>query len=607
MGHATKRPAGDRNLLTALENPYNERTTWQYNALGRATTMTYANGAIAEYDYDAASRLTALRNLKADRSALSIFTYSYDAVGNRAAMVDPDGGITTYSYDSRNLLSALENPYNERTTWQYDPLGRGTTMTYANGAIAEYDYDGASRLTALRNLKADRSALSIFTYTYDAVGNRTRVEEANGDVVTYSYDEIYQLTRERRSGANAYDTTYTYDAVGNRLTKEEGGAITTYSYDAANQLGYFEDNAGRTTYSYDANGNTSLELRPNGDRVTYTWDIENRQTKVELPTSVVNTITLDGDGKRRTIEDSAGLRKLIWDAENILLETDLNNATAAAYTLAPENYGALISQRRSGATSFNHFDALGSTNKLTDNNAALLIEYLYHAFGQQSVLSGSSANRFTWVGKLGYYRQADADDLWIRARVFNPVKGRWLSRDPIPQMLPSDTYRYSLNQPLQLVDPAGLIWRHCSNWSPWKLIRIKIDTKESLKYITGEWELISFWPAPCPLPNFPCSLKCDWKRALYLVASSDATYYFYEERTHVCNEYCPWATWIETQERIRTEHRKAQKKMLVKYETITTLGYWSPHAPQQGYFQNQCRTTAYPGDGGGDWPPTEFE
>ena len=359
------------------------------------------------------------------------------------------------------MLTALENPYNERTTWQYDALGRVTTMTYGNGAIAEYDYDAASRLTALRNLKADRSVLSIFTYTYDAVGNRTQVEEANGEIVTWSYDEIYQLTREQRSGANSYDITYTYDAVGNRLTKEEGGVVTTYSYDTANQLNYFEDNAGRTTFSYDANGNTSLELRPNGDRITYTWDIENRQTKVELPASVVNTITLDGDGKRRSIEDSAGLRRMVWDGENILTELNNAGATLAAYTLAPEGYGELVSQRRSGATSFHHFDALGSTERLTDNAATTLVQYLYRAFGQQTVLSGSSANRFTWVGKLGYYRQADASDYWVRARIMNSHVGRWRSRDPqLPNLFVSHPYCYCRNQPATCTDPSGLFcWR----------------------------------------------------------------------------------------------------------------------------------------------------
>ena len=45
--------------------------------------------------------------------------------------------------------------------------------------------------------------------------------------------------------------------------------------------------------------------------ITNTWDLENRNTKIQLPGAVVNTFTYDGDGSRRRIEDSAGLRNLI--------------------------------------------------------------------------------------------------------------------------------------------------------------------------------------------------------------------------------------------------------------------------------------------------------
>jgi RHS repeat-associated protein len=168
----------------------------------------------------------------------------------------------------------------------------------------------------------------------------------------------------------------------------------------------------------------------------------------------------DGDGKRRRIEDSGGLRNIIWDMENILVETDSNDATAAAYTLAPEMYGELVSQRRSGATSFHHFDALGSTNKLTDANAATVAEYLYKAFGEQTVVSGSSPNRFTWVGKLGYYRQPDAADYWVRARIMKPGPGRWLSRDPLCLFSRSgrvsNCYLYCSNILGRDCDPSGL-------------------------------------------------------------------------------------------------------------------------------------------------------
>ena len=53
-----------------------------------------------------------------------------------------------------------------------------------------------------------------------------------------------------------------------------------------------------------------------GNLTTYTWDIENRMTGVELPDATLNTMTHDGDGKRREYEDSVALGKFIWDGEH---------------------------------------------------------------------------------------------------------------------------------------------------------------------------------------------------------------------------------------------------------------------------------------------------
>jgi len=197
-----------------------------------------------------------------------------------------------------------------------------------------------------------------------------------------------------------------------------------------------------------------------GSLTTHTWDLEDRMTKVEVAGGAVNTMSYDGDGKRRRTEDSDGLRNVIWDQENIALETDSGNSTVAAYTHAPEGYGALISQRRSGASSFHHGvypeqsrrDALGSTDRLTDASQNALITYLYRAFGQQTVLSGSHANRMTWGGRRGYYRQPDPANYWLRARIYRDLAGRFLSTDPLRRANP---YRFPGNNPVMLSDPSG--------------------------------------------------------------------------------------------------------------------------------------------------------
>jgi len=104
-------------------------------------------------------------------------------------------------------------------------------------------------------------------------------------------------------------------------------------------------------------------------RTTQTWDDENRLTKWELKGSTTNDYAFNGDGQRTRIADSQtpSGRRLIWDEQNILLETDDAGATQANYTLEPAGYGNLISQRRSTTSSYHLFDALGSTDRLMDS------------------------------------------------------------------------------------------------------------------------------------------------------------------------------------------------------------------------------------------------
>jgi len=325
-------------------------------------------------------------------------------------------------------------------------------MTHGNASIAESDYDTGGRLTAVRNLKSDRSVISIFTYSYDNGGNRTAVAEASGDLVTWSCDNTYQLTREQRSGANAYDVTFTYDGVGNRLTKLEGGTITSYSYDAANQLNYEYTPSQRTTYSYDANGNTAL-VNAGGSLTTNAWDIENHLTIVQLPAGGRTTATYDGDGKRRSYNDSGGVKNIVWDGDNILIEADSGGSTVARYTMAPEVYGELLAQRRGANSSFYHCDALGSARILTNAAQTATDTADYRAFGALNASTGSTANPFGWLGRIGYYRQPDTSDYWVRARVYRPQTARWVSRDASEEGV--DWYSYAHGNPTVNSDPSG--------------------------------------------------------------------------------------------------------------------------------------------------------
>src|SRR5262249_14613824 len=157
----------------------------------------------------------------------------------------------------------------------------------------------------------------------------------------------------------------------------------------------------------DGAGNLARSLAPSNQRTTNTWDSESRLSRVALPSGTVNTFTYNGDGHRVQKQDSAGTTKHVWDWQSILLEADGSNIIQVVYTLEPIVYGTLISQRRSGTSSFYLFDGVGSTTQLASSSGSVTDSYLYDSFGNILLASGLTANAFRYVGRLGYYYELD--------------------------------------------------------------------------------------------------------------------------------------------------------------------------------------------------------
>ena len=396
-------------------------------------------------------------------------TYAYDAVAQRDWMDAAGAGRFTYAYNDAGRMDHLVNPQDERTTWSYYANGGVESRRMANGTRASHTYDGAGRLTRLANLKSDGSIISRFTYTYDNAGNRTtevRSEPALDSRTTFSYDNTYQLTSEHRTGTSPFAITHTYDALGNRLEEHHStGGRTTSTYDAANQLDTSEVSSGTTTYTYDAVGNLTVTQTPSNQRTTNTWDCEGRLTRAALADSALLTFQYDSGGKRVQKEDSEDTCSFIWDLENVLLETNADDATLVDYTVEPAEYGNLISQRRSTATSYYHFDGIGSTDRLTDSAGNTIVSYTYEAFGALRASSGNTVNPFKYVGEKGYYDDVEPAHYYLRARYYDPAVQRFTSRDPMAlDNYDVNQYSYVANQPTVAVDPSGL--QKCP--APWK-------------------------------------------------------------------------------------------------------------------------------------------
>src|SRR5262249_33557718 len=100
-------------------------------------------------------------------------------------------------------------------------------------------------------------------------------------------------------------------------------------------------------------------------------------------------------------------------------------------------------------------------DRLTNSLAAVTDTYGYQGFGLVYVNTGSSVNRYRFVGRLGGYWEIDNGRLILRARPYNPPLQIFLSHDPLRNLVgAANPYTYSGNSPGNRVDPTGLFpWR----------------------------------------------------------------------------------------------------------------------------------------------------
>jgi RHS repeat-associated protein len=193
-----------------------------------------------------------------------------------------------------------------------------------------------------------------------------------------------------------------------------------------------------------------------GQVSTYIWDGENRMVGAVLAGGVVDTFTYNADGQRVGKTDQGGPVNYVWDGQNVLIEANASNAIEAVHTLEPAYYGNQVSQRRSGVTSYYHFDAHGSTIDLTGAAGTATDSYLYRAFGDLVTSSGTTVNPYQYGGRKGYIYDSDLFNFQVRARRYDPDMGRWWSRDPIGFAGgDANLYRYVGNGPLVGSDPSG--------------------------------------------------------------------------------------------------------------------------------------------------------
>jgi RHS repeat-associated protein len=380
--------------------------------------------------------------------------YNYDAAGHVASIASSNmnGASMSYTYDDLDRLSTVVDNRlsgNNTTTYSYDSASNVATVTYPNGVQSTFTYDTLNRVTGLSSQPAS------YTYQRGPTGNLTSVTESNGRQVGWSYDGIYRLTNEAislaPSGRNG-SVGYGLDPVGNRLNDTsslEGISAGSWNFNADDEV---------SSETYDANGNVTST----GDKL-FTYDSENHLVSMST-TGTSASIIYDAFGNRvsKTV-NGVTTQYLVEDDKNPtgypqVFDELTNGVVTRTYTYGLQRIDENQRIDSVWTPSFYGYDGGGNVRTLTNSAGTVTDSYEYDAFGNSFTVSGTTSNEMLYRGEQ---YDSDLGLYYLRARYYNPLTGRFMSRDPEsgngldPKSL--HKYLYAGGDPIDGIDPTGRV------------------------------------------------------------------------------------------------------------------------------------------------------
>jgi RHS repeat-associated protein len=442
------------NFLTEISYPNPAlNVNFSYDSYGRLATMTDPAGVVNYQNYDDLDQPTQVATSFTGGPSDQVVGYEFWPDGSLQALTTPAGSFA-YAYDEVGRLASLTNPFGQTYSWTYYDNNWLESQTLNNGAgqlvaSTSYQYNPRGFLTDLTNKTSGELLRSEFGgssgMTFDSLGNLLSVtadipgQSTYSGLTSYSYDSKDQLTCEDSARIGGYVDDFGYDAASNPITFRNA---TGRSFNENNQ----RSQAG---FVYDGNGNPTTYR----NSTALTFDPEDRMTAYG---SALTGVGYRGDGLRaykgpsqsRTYYLCAGgvpVCELTYDAQTVTVSaTDTLGVTG------------LLSRRQAGTDYFYTFDPQGSVVQVLNSNGTVVATVAYDAYG--SPLAGSPTNPtpYGYGGQAGYYTDPATGLILATNRYYDPVEGRWLTRDPIGYAGGMNLYGYCGGNPVNGADPLGL-------------------------------------------------------------------------------------------------------------------------------------------------------
>jgi len=476
-------------------------SVWAYDGEGRLKTVTSAGSTHTHQYLPGTSMLAGLSTVNGATTVLNRTLY-HDRMGRLT-------GIVTANAFGSDL---------SRHGYQLDTVGRRTRATRENGQRWDYDYDDKGQVISGIKKFPDATAIPghTFSFTYDEIGNRISTVHGGTDTgVTYTANALNQYgsvtTQNGRFLMGEAPVANAVTINGSTATREGGLGFYWKKLNATNTSAPAWSNdsivsngvtiSGRTwtpknvvNPTYDLDGNLTSD-----GKWDYTWDAENRlvsmQTAAIAYASAVGVprqmldYTYDSQGRRvaKTVYTTTNLtstptwtfvssQRFLYDEWNLIAEYSSTTATGTTLTLqATHSWGVDLSGSQQGAggvggllashllnpaaTAYPAYDGNGNISAWIDTAGAVLGRKDYSPFGQL-VANYKLTGVGTTLPRLAFgfstkYTDAESGLPYYGYRYYDPVAGRWTSKDPIEEQGGVNLFGFVGNDGINLIDVLG--------------------------------------------------------------------------------------------------------------------------------------------------------
>lgn len=468
----------------------NNTVDYQYypgTGIVHQTTHSLTDGAIPRIEtrhVDLGGRTTGITTtvpkVGGGRSVSASAGYLYNPSGQRERLTREDGSSWQYGYNDRaEVISAVKK-------FQNGDVAGGMQFGYKYDAIGNREWAKSGGNSSEMNLRTT-------TYEPNALNQYKSVTTPSSfDVLVGSTTSVQVLADGLPAPVSNQGNFHRADVTANNTTNgawvdlnisSASGSKSGHRWVPPASFNPGQDESGNLNH-YDKDGNLLTD-----GRWTYVWDNRNRLTSMTTTQTAFDLgvpkqkleFSYDWNGRRlgkkvlswsgstwTVVEDL----RFVYDGWNLIAEFQLVSGSLSVsrtylwgldLSHTPQGSGgvggllAANTVNLGASTSYPAYDGNGSIIAWTSADGEILQRNEWDPFGTTLVQESVPSFVAPPFGFSTKYRDSQSGLIYYGFRYYDPVVGRWQSRDPVGETGGTNVYAFVGNNGIRNVDVLGLV------------------------------------------------------------------------------------------------------------------------------------------------------